>query len=528
MKRWQWVSALCVVSCAAVCAAVAPHAEALVLRGQFPIHNGMFWDFSDNATQHKHAWAVLGRFSRPDSGSLIVFARQGQGFLALKEEWDGLYLHGEYRIDGFTLPDRPVMFLPFEIDFDKPLRSFAHMRVYSAGEDARQVAEYDYSVHIELRSLEDVVLDGREIRNCSVLVKKSKGQGGETTETFWLAPTVGPVKIRIEGFGVSQTSILQNYGTHRGTAVKELTLDDYFPLTPERAYDYRNRSGELKTVTFGAREERFGRETVPYTEPGGDVFYLSWQKQGLTVQLKYVSSMGFAFITLPPDRVPVLLPSRSAVGQLNHSLSYVRSSQWPSLQPMLDFYPEIETSSVIVGIEDVTVPAGTYRDCIKLCVSSLGRSFAMQREKIRTGFVWLARGVGEVKREGVSLANTYLEATPDYVFQTECRELVGIRRVEFQRTADSAAQNVSRGEGRLSVYDLQWQGNSKDMVDKAVAGAPFFVRRLVRRSLMDAVIERADSSGRVTENAVIDAVRATTPEKLRDKVSADLEQMKSR
>ena len=121
--------------------------------------------------------------------------------MPLREEWDGLYLHGEYRADGFTLPDRPVMFLPFEIDFDKPLKSSARMRVYSAGDDARQVAEYDYSVHIELQTLEDIVLDGREIRNCSVLVKKSTGQAGELTETFWMVPTVGPAKIRIEGSG---------------------------------------------------------------------------------------------------------------------------------------------------------------------------------------------------------------------------------------------------------------------------------------------------------------------------------------
>jgi len=119
-------------------------------------------------------------------------------------------------------------------------------------------------------------------------------------------------------------------------------------------------------------------------------------------------------------------------------------------------------------------------------------------------------------------------AIPDYVYQAENRELVGTRRIESQGTPGPALQNTPRKEGRMSADDLQWQGNSMDMVDKAVAGAPFFVRRLVRRSLMDAVIERADSSGRVTEDAVIDAVRATTPEKMRDKVLADLEQMKSR
>ena len=123
-------------------------------------------------------------------------------------------------------------------------------------------------------------------------------------------------------------------------------MEDYFPLKPERAYDYRDSNGEIVTVTFGAREKRFGRKMVPCIEPGGDVFYLSHEKQGLTVQLKHVASMGFAFITLPPDTAPVLLPSRSTVGRLNHSLSYLRTTQWPSLLPMLDFYPEIE---IVIG-----------------------------------------------------------------------------------------------------------------------------------------------------------------------------------
>jgi hypothetical protein len=282
------------------------------------------------------------------------------------------------------------------------------------------------------------------------------------------------------------------------------------------------------TVTFGAREKRFGRKVVPWSEPGGDVYYLSHEKQGLVVQLKRVASMGFAFVTLPPDVPPVLLPSRSAVGRLNHSLSYMRSAQWPSLQPMLDFYPELETASVIVGIEDVTVPAGTYRDCIKLCVSSVNRSFAMQREKIRTGFVWLARGVGEVKREGISLANTYLEETPDYIFQVEDRELTSVRRIAAQGTAGFEGRAAPNTGSSLSADDLKWEGRSGAMLDRAVDSAPFFVRRQVRRTLLEAVIERADAGGRVTEDAVIDAVRATTPEKMRDEMTSELEQMKNR
>ena len=73
-----------------------------------------------------------------------------------------------------------------------------------------------------------------------------------------------------------------------------------------------------------------------------------------------------------------------------------------------------------------------------------------------------------------------------------------------------------------------WQGNSKAMFEKAVDAVPFFVRAIARGSLLDAVIERADAGGLVTEDAVIAAVQATTPEKTREKLAAQLEQMKTR
>ncbi len=136
--------------------------------------------------------------------------------------------------------------------------------------------------------------------------------------------------------------------------------------------------------------------------------------------------------------------------------------------------------------------------------------------------------MGEVKREALSFSNTYLEETPDKVIQMESRELTGIRRIKLRPTAGAATQSVSRKKNNLSVDNLQWQDNSRDMYDRAVADAPFYVRLFVRRSMLDAVIERADSNGRVSEDVVIDAVRATTPEKFRGEILAELEQMKSR
>jgi hypothetical protein len=527
MKKSQLAVLWCFVMCmCALCFVTGAHA--LVLRGQFPVHNGMYWNFSDNSTQQMKTWAVLGQFNRAGVGSLIVLAREGQGFVALREEWDGLYLHGEYRVDGFTMPETPVMFMPFEIDFDQAVTSSARVRVHAAGPGAQTVDEYDMNVTITLQALEDIVFENHEIRNCAVLVKKTNVQGVETTETFWLAPSIGPVKMRVEAPGDVRTYTLQSYRTERGPSPPELSLKKYFPLKPGMAYAYRDQSGETVSVRIGAREKRQGLKTVSYTEPGGDVYYLARDKRGLVFPIKYASTMGFAFVALPPDRPTVLLPARSAIGRLNHSLAYVRPCQWPSLEPMLDFYPENEINSVIVGIEDVTVPAGTYRNCIKLCFSSVSRSFNMQREKIRTAFVWFAPGVGEVKREGLSLSNAYLAATPDHIFQTESWELVSVGRFDLSKPVLPEQVTFTPPVVRVAPDELAWQDNSRAMFDATVDAAPFFVRRIVRRSLLDAVIDRAGADGAVSEDAVIAAVQATTPERMRDSITAELEQMTTR
>jgi hypothetical protein len=156
----------------------------------------------------------------------------------------------------------------------------------------------------------------------------------------------------------------------------------------------------------------------------------------------------------------------------------------------------------------------------------------MQREKIRTGFIWLARGVGEVKREGVSLANAYLEEAPDYVFQAQAWELAGIRQADSSKTmsfeADARPAGGKARDRHLTAEELVWKDNSKAMFDAAVDAAPFFVRPMVRKNLLDAVLARVDDAGLVEEDTVMAAVTEATPERMRQKLTTELEQMRTR
>ncbi len=524
---------LAAILCAAGLVIALPRVEALVLRGQFPIQNGMYWNFADNDTKQTMSWVMQGRFALSGIGSVRILNMQGDGFVALKEKWDGLYLCGEYRMDGHTVPDRPIMFMPFEIDFDKPIKTTSRMRVYGANDSGTQTGEYDQTVTITLQGVEDITFESREIRNCAVIKKETLGNNGtRTIETFWLVPSIGPVKMSIDCGTSTRTYILQSYRTDRGKPPQGFVMEEYFPLKPGTVFAYRDQTGENVPVKIGKRKEKLGWQTITYTEPCGDVYYLTQDERGVVFPIKFTAAMSFASVCLPPDIPQMLLPNTAATGKLNHSLTYLHPAGWPSLDPMLDFYPESEIASIILGLEDVIVPAGTYRDCIKLYISSVTRSFNMQREKIRVGIIWLARGVGEIKREGMSFANAYLEETTDYVFQTQQWELTGISQADFQGATESGGDMLNFTEPpsgvSLTPEALVWQGNSRVMFDTAVDTAPFFVRGIVRKNLMEALYERVDASGIVTEDAVIAGAEAASPEMVRRKLIAELEQMRTR
>jgi hypothetical protein len=60
--------------------------------------------------------------------------------------------------------------------------------------------------------------------------------------------------------------------------------------------------------------------------------------------------------------------------------------------------------SRFLGFEDVTVPAGTFKDCVKLWTRwTSGKAKTVESNISAETILWFAKGVGEVKSEGISV-----------------------------------------------------------------------------------------------------------------------------
>jgi hypothetical protein len=81
--------------------------------------------------------------------------------------------------------------------------------------------------------------------------------------------------------------------------------------------------------------------------------------------------------------------------------------KYPSRTPNLDFTTEMQFSSIPVSVEDVTVPAGEFKNCIKICLFNISRVFEFKMERIRVSYQWLAKGKGIVKMQQVEFANFF-------------------------------------------------------------------------------------------------------------------------
>lgn len=518
-----------------VAAALVPAKEspaALMLRGQFPLREGMYWNFATGPEKEPISWVAMGAITQSDIGPLHMLVQQGHGFVALQERWDGLYAWARYHQDGFEVADRPWLFMPYVIDFDTPMTTTSTVSWYTTGDSPKKTGQDTRTVTVALKSLEDRRFEGRELRNCAVLEKTTVFRGKTTRETIRLAPSVGPIEIETSEDGTTQVCTLQSYCTPRGPAPQRYDLSDYFPLQPGTTRVYRDRSGQEHALAIGRGTEMLGRATVPFTEPHGDTFYLEMNERGLTFPVKYNAAMRSGFVTLPPDVPPVILPATLTTGRLNRDISYFRSSGWPSIRPNMDFYPEQQICSVLLGTQDVSTPAGTYRDCLKICLVNVSRSFNVQRERARAGFLWLANGVGEVKRDSLCLANAYLEESPDFVYRIQQWDLARVETgtpAGVEPTAAAPEDTAPPEDEPLGApEDLRWEGASRAMFDAAVAAAPFFVRPRVGKNLLRAIARQSGPDGSVGEETVLEAVREVTPPGMQKKLLRDLEKLRTR
>jgi hypothetical protein len=187
--------------------------------------------------------------------------------------------------------------------------------------------------------------------------------------------------------------------TH-GTALGQDTqyaLKDYMPETTGSKWIMQttNRQGEAATVTYevGEAREIEGKEAMPILNKDADGNLLRGSFEAVSDE----SFTLFGSIMVPrrqnnanADPVETLykpaavFPAVMEAGDRNEATARVTRQGQES---------EVKLAVELLTVETVTVPKGTFEDCLKLVFTT---SFG-EREMKRT--VWYAKGVGVVKTE---------------------------------------------------------------------------------------------------------------------------------
>jgi hypothetical protein len=419
-------------ACGLLLAVFSAEAAALVLTGYFPVHQGCFWNFTSQPEKMVSTWAINGTFTERAIGSVFIMQQDNCRFLSMREEWGGLYIYGEYEPDKYFMPEKPILFLPREIDPDKPVTAEVTVKVFAmpGGKgNFRETGQVKRVVTIALLSVEDITLNNQELRNCAVIERRTQDDAGTVVEKIWLAPTIGPVKRTVKQGAGETLYTLASYAGSGAQPARQFASRDYFPLNPGTTLSYKSHNGAPDSIEMKDREKIDQLLTTPCvfnkpeTASRNDIFYYALTPEGLVLPQIFRSAMKSITAFLPPQKPVTVLPATMRIGSFFTSTSYPRMCSYPSRTPNLDFTMEMQFSGIPVAIEDVTVPAGTFKDCIKICLFNISRAFEFKMERIRVGFEWLAKGKGIVKLQQVEYGNFFLPERSNEVSSVQFWEL---------------------------------------------------------------------------------------------------------
>jgi hypothetical protein len=164
----------------------------------------------------------------------------------------------------------------------------------------------------------------------------------------------------------------------------------YFPLTQGSAWTYTSSAGGTLTVTINGTETVCGVPTVRMEASDGSRICWISDDSGIYMA-KYDFPEGYYNSWCPPMKVS---PGQNYLGT-NILVPFYDAEIGTAFGVFatMDGWAQF----ALKGIEDVTVPAGTFRNCFR---ATLIFSFTVSDGSfgVRTEEAWYARGVGFVKR----------------------------------------------------------------------------------------------------------------------------------
>jgi hypothetical protein len=380
------------------------------LRGYFPLYNGRFWNFTGAPDGYTTTWAVNGSLTLKDVGRVTLMALDNGRFLCLREDWEGIRIYGDYSADQYLVPEKPLLFLPGTLKPGEPVEVAATLKVFSDPEgniNFKETGKINQNIKFLHKEYEDVTISGKVFKNCAVVEKITTIQNTVTTETLYLSPGIGPVKRVLRKGQKNSTYSLSSWADSGTAQAENFAVKDMLPFTPGITWTYNDHKGMVWRTTTKDKEPVEGAASLPFAEETGDIYYYTLDNRGLLLTRKYWSLVGGCTDFHAPDSPLVVFPSTFHLGSYYSSISNARVHTWPSMTLMEEFYPEMHCASIAVLKEDVSVPAGKYRDCLKVCLFSVSRNFNMNNEQVRIGYIWLAKDAGVIKKRLVDMTNYF-------------------------------------------------------------------------------------------------------------------------
>jgi len=379
------------------------------LRGYFPLYNGRFWNFTEAPGSATVTWAVNGCLTLKDAGRVTLMALDDGRFLCVREDWDGINIYGDYSAEKYFVPEKPLLFLPSSLKPGQPLEVAVTLKVFSDPEgniNFKETGKINQKITFLHKEYEDVTAAGQVFKNCAVVEKTTIGQDAVTTETLYLAPGIGPVK-RVLKTGQNITTYTLASRNCDAAKAETFAVKDLLPFAPGITWTYKDQKGTIWHTTTKAKETIEGTASLPFAEETGDIYYYTLDQQGLLLIRKYWALVGGCTDFHAPDAPLQVFPPLLTLGSYYSSTSNARVHTWPSMTLMEEFYPEMLCANIAVVKEDVSVPAGTYRNCLKVCQFFVSRNFNMNNEQVRIGYIWLAKDAGVIKKELIDLTNYF-------------------------------------------------------------------------------------------------------------------------
>ena len=174
----------------------------------------------------------------------------------------------------------------------------------------------------------------------------------------------------------------------------KFTIAEYFPLAQGDTWTYREEDGELTTPIISGTESINGVNAAKMIDEDGD-YQLHTNSNGITWYKTYdaddLAGCGWSqSVFTPPITITPAEVSIGAKYTSNFTTNYSNCRGESKTTSS-------STEWTIEGIEDVTVTAGTFKDCLKLKIK-FNNIFSDEGQiQSSEATMWLAKGVGKVK-----------------------------------------------------------------------------------------------------------------------------------